>query len=251
MKFLESIEKALVKLRRKRISKFIYSLHDGIISDGKFKGLKLTADTNTSIGVLGLKILGLYEKEIIDYISNLKSFDTLINLGAGDGFYPLGLLKTKKISKAICFEMTETGRKSILQNAQMNGLSDKITILNKATKTSLRDLTKKENIGRALIICDIEGGEFQYLNKEDFLALKNSTWVIELHDRVLGLDKKIRKDLISIVPSSLTPLILKSSPNNWSENEILEDLSDNDRALVLSEGRKKIGEWLILTPRKR
>ena len=112
-------------------------------------------------------------------------------------------------------------------------------------------MTKKENIGRALIICDIEGGEFQYLNKEDFLALKNSTWVIELHDRVLGLDKKIRKDLISIVPSSLTPLILKSSPVNWSENEILEDLSDNDRALVLSEGRKKIGEWLILTPRQK
>ena len=55
----------------------------------------------------------------------------------------------------------------------------------------------------------------------------------------MGLDKKIRKDLISIVPNSLTPLILKSSPNNWSENEILEDLSDNDRALVLSEGRKK------------
>ena len=102
----------------------------------------------------------------------------------------------------------------------MNGLSDKITVLNKATKTSLRDLTKKENIGRALIICDIEGGEFQYLNREDFLALKNSTWVIELHDRVFGLDKKIRKDLISIVPSSLNPLILKSSPINWSENEI-------------------------------
>ena len=251
MKILESIEKALVKLRRKRVSKFIYSLHDGIISDGKFKGLRLSADTNTSAGALGLKVLGLYEKEIIDYIANLKSFDTLINLGAADGFYPLGLLKAKKISKAICFEMTETGRKSILQNAQMNGLSDKIEIFNKATNTSLRDLTKKENIGRALIICDIEGGEFQYINKEDFVSFKNSTWVIELHDRVLGLDKKIRENLISIVPSSFTPLILKSSPVNWSENEILEDLSDNDRALVLSAGRKKIGEWLILTPQKK
>ncbi len=251
MQILESIEKALVKLRRKRVSKFIYSLHDGIISDGKFKGLRLTADTNTSIGALGLKVLGLYEKEIIDYIANLKSFDTLINLGAADGFYPLGLLKAKKISKAICFEMTEAGRKSILQNAQMNGLSDKIEIFNKATNTSLRDLTKKENIGRALIICDIEGGEFQYINKEDFLLFKNSTWVIELHDRVLGLDKKIRENLISIVPSIFTPLILKSSPVNWSENEILEDLSDNDRALVLSAGRKKIGEWLILTPQKK
>jgi hypothetical protein len=33
-----------------------------------------------------------------------------------------------------------------------------------------------------------------------------------------------------------------------SDIELLENLSDNDRALLFSEGRKKIGEWLTILP---
>ena len=111
---------------------------------GKFKGLKLTSNTNTSAGVLGLKVLGLYEKEIIDYICSEKKFNTLINLGAGDGYYPLGLLKANKISKAICFEMSESGRSSISENSNLNGYSEKIDVFGKATNQTVRVAISKE-----------------------------------------------------------------------------------------------------------
>ena len=247
MKVIESIEKAVVKLRRKRVSKAIFEQFGGVVAAGKFKGLKLTSNTNTSAGVLGLKVLGLYEKEIIDYICSEKKFNTLINLGAGDGYYPLGLLKANKISKAICFEMSESGRSSISENSNLNGYSEKIDVFGKATNQTVRVAISKEKKGRTLMICDIEGGEFKYFKDKDIFNIKGCTWIIELHDRVLGLNRKVREDLLACIPTNLNISIVKSKPIDWSHHPTLEELSDNDRALVLSEGRKIIGEWLIVS----
>ena len=251
MKPIEAIEKAIVKLRRKRVSKTIFKQFDGVVTDGNFKGLKLTFKTNTSSGVLGLKVLGLYEKEIIDYICSQKEFDTLINLGAGDGYYPLGLLKANQISKAICFEMSEKGRKSISENSILNGDSEKIVVLGKATDQTVKAAIRKEKKGRILFICDIEGGEFDFFKEKEFFNIEGCTWIIELHDRVLGLNKKVREDLLARIPENRNVSIVKSKPVNWSKHQILEEFSDNDRALALSEGRKIIGEWLIVSDNEK
>lgn len=61
MKIISDIESAFVKIRRKRVSKKIFDLFDGVVQYGIFKGLKLSSDTNTSAGVLGSKILGFYK----------------------------------------------------------------------------------------------------------------------------------------------------------------------------------------------
>ena len=251
MKIFEAFEKAVVKLRRKRVSKAIFKHFGGVVGGGKFKGLKLTFKTNTSAGVLGLKVLGLYEKEIIDYICSQKKFNTLINLGAGDGYYPLGLLKANQISKAICFEMSEKGRNSILENSILNGASKRIEVFGKATGHTVSEVIGKEKKGRTLLICDIEGGEFEYFKEKEFFNTKDCMWIIELHDRVLGFNKKVREDLLACIPENLTVSIVKSKPVDWSNQKILEDLSDNDRALALSEGRKIIGEWLIISDNEK
>ena len=251
MKVFEVIEKAVVKLRRKRVSKAIFKQFGGMVTDGKFKGLKLTFKTNTSSGVLGLKVLGLYEKEIIDYICSQKKFDTLINLGAGDGYYSLGLLKANQISKAICFEMSKKGRSSISENSILNGASDRIQVLGKATDQTVKSVISKEQKGRILLICDIEGGEFEHFKEKEFFNTKGCTWIIELHDRVLGLNKKVREDFLARMPENRNVFIVKSKPVDWSKHKILEELSDNDRALALSEGRKKVGEWLIISDNEK
>jgi len=39
--------------------------------------------------------------------------------------------------------------------------------------------------------------------------------------------------------------VLKSKPKQWAGISEIEELSENDRALVCSEGRKFLGEWVI------
>jgi hypothetical protein len=44
--------------------------------------------------------------------------------------------------------------------------------------------------------------------------------------------------------------MLQSKPKQWSDIGQITVLGDNDRALVCSEGRRVLGEWLIATPAK-
>ncbi len=72
-----SIEKAFLKLRRKRVSQYIFNLNDGIVQKGLFEGLKLTDNSNISKGPLALKIYGFYEEVLINEImegGDLKSY---------------------------------------------------------------------------------------------------------------------------------------------------------------------------------
>ena len=56
-----------------------------------------------------------------------------------------------------------------------------------------------------------------------------------------------RKDLISKIPlDAKTQIITQKQPPSFENINDLEALSDNDRAVVMSEGRKFFGEWLVI-----
>jgi len=44
--------------------------------------------------------------------------------------------------------------------------------------------------------------------------------------------------------------MVQSKPKQWSDIDQITVLGDNDRALVCSEGRRVLGEWLVAIPRK-
>jgi len=56
-----------------------------------------------------------------------------------------------------------------------------------------------------------------------------------------------RKDLISKIPlDAKTQIIAQKQSPSFENIHDLEVLSDNDRAVVMSEGRKFFGEWLVI-----
>ena len=59
---------------------------------GPFKGM--TYPDSTSIGSVWLpKMLGIYESELHDILEEIcsKNYSTIINIGAGEGYYAVGL----------------------------------------------------------------------------------------------------------------------------------------------------------------
>jgi tRNA G37 N-methylase Trm5 len=59
--------------------------------------------------------------------------------------------------RAICFEISEHGRKRLKANAELNGVADKIEIHGEANMETLAPILA--NIDSGVVLCDIEGAK--------------------------------------------------------------------------------------------
>lgn len=247
-KLIEALEVAFTKLRRKRISRRVFGKYNGVVQQGPFKGLKLSGNANTSSGNLGAKLFGLYEQEVLSELDKLGPFDDIVNVGAADGYFSLGTLVSGMAQRSICFEITETGRKELQNNADANKLADQVVILGAADENTHAKISKLGfNAEKGLVFCDIEGAEFDLFTDEFLNDFKGATLIIELHDRLMSEGTILREKLIGRLPDEANYTILKGQPKDWAGISDVEDMSDNDRALFCSDGRKVLGEWLIVT----
>ncbi len=248
---LDTLSKPLLKLRRKRLSNRIFADAGGVVQLGVFAGLKLDGNSNVSRSCLGQKVLGIYEAAVFEEIERRGPFGDAVCVGAADGFYALGLVKSGLAKRSICFEITADGREAIVRNAVENGVSDKIVVLGKADETfSQRLKANNFNAGNALVICDIEGAEFPVLSSDVLSVLDGAVLIVELHDKIMKDAASLRSALIDRIPVSYEKKVVREKPVDWRGIAALENLSDNDRGLAASEGRKVIGEWLIAAPKK-
>ncbi len=245
---LASLEKAATKLRRKRISRQVFEAFGGEVRHGPFAGLKLGGDANTSSGNLGAKVCGIYEQVLLQRLQELGPFEDVVNFGAADGYFSIGLLQAGLAKRSICFEMTEQGRDAIARNAAENGHTQAVEIRGIADDSAgpqLRELGFQAASG--LVLCEIEGAEFSVLSETVLDDIKGAVMVVELHDRLMPEGKALRAALIARLPKEAHHEILMSAPPDWRGIPEIEAMSDNDRALVCSDGRKVLGEWLIVT----
>lgn len=245
---LEALEKAIVKLRRKRVSRRLFARNGGEVRYGPFKGLRLSTGAHTSAGNLGAKTCGLYEDGVIAEIMVLGPYDDVVNFGAGDGYFSLGVLVAGIAKRSICFELDPTGREVVARNAEINGLSDRVLIHGAADDTTGATLAQAGfDPNRALVLCDIDGAEFPVLTEKLLGDLRGATLIIELHDKLITGGETLRQELIDRLPEGAQTRILKSAPPNWRDIPEIEEMTDYDRALASTDGRKLLGEWLIVT----
>lgn len=237
-----------VQQRQKRISLECYDLLKGQVSYGPFKGLKLNKDTWWGKLDLGSMLLGLYEKEILDIISNIKQdeYSNFIDIGAADGYYACGILNSKKINNAICFEQSQKGQEVIHQNWINNGSLGSLTIYGEANLQSLERLSE-EDVQNALVLIDIEGFEFELLTAEVLAVLKNCTIIIEIHNWADDFINKYRTLLMNAAKHfKIEPLeAVNRSCFNYPE---LRHFTDDNRALLISERRPCLMRFIKLTP---
>ena len=142
------------------------------ITNGPFAGMSYEIETLSwfdSYESLVQKKYGIYEQEVLSYISE-NTWSTLIDIGAGTGYYSLGMLRLRYCKKAILFESNEEYFPIIRRNAsansidesrfQINGTADAAVIISK-----LNEQNTFEN-SSTLIICDIEGFENKFFVKQ-------------------------------------------------------------------------------------
>ena len=231
------------------LSKRLDFIFNSTVHYGSFKGLKLSKNTWWGAPDKAAMLLGLYEKEILDSLVQIpKTYNIFIDLGAADGYYGVGVLVAKLFDYSHCFEITESGRRTIKENANNNFVTEKITI-NGIAESDFYKSIPAEQLAHCVMLVDIEGAEFDIFDDHTFAAFSNSIIIVELHDWQLenGAEKlhkfkELAKQYFAITTLTTTSRDTSSFPE-------LKNFSDDDRWLICSEGRGRQMNWLRLDPK--
>lgn len=217
---------------------------------GLYKSVKLSNQVswNKDLPDLGPKLLGCYEQQVQDQIIYLKKKYNLkyfINFGSAEGFHALGLLKNNIFKKAFVFEKDLKTRKILINNIKINNIHN-IAVFENAQFNPISNFLKK-NGNKTLFLIDIEGEEFNILNKKNILTLRNSFLIIENHENFVN-NKKIKKKFFKLINNNFLVSYLENSSRNPHSYKCLEHLNDDEKFLLMSENRPCNMNWLVLLP---
>ena len=239
--------KMAIERYRRKVSVQLAKHHQNTIQYGPFKGLRLDGESHWSEGDRGAMVLGLYEQEVLNLLKECsRPKGVFINLGAADGYYAIGVLIANLFAKAIAFEITEEGQNVIRAQAEFNHVTDRLTVLGKAEIGFAQSLSKADLLD-SVVLCDIEGGEFEVFTPETFQDLQSSTIVIELHEWFSDAEQRVGK-LIDACAKTHTYRFFRTGSRDLSHFPELVRLDDNTRWLICGEGRPYHMRWIVFEP---
>jgi len=235
------------------LNKKIIKISNSKVMSGKYKNTHLENISHWSKFDYAPKLLGLYEEQIQNLIVDIqkkKNLKTLINIGCGDGYHALGLVKNKFFDKSICYEISLEARNILETNIKKNNLYDKFIIRKEANIDEIKKDLQKLKSEETLFLIDIEGTEFTLFKDEDLNFLKKSYLVIEDHNFFIK-DNELKEKFYLSLHKFFNVEFIENGPRNpfIIQNDFLDQLNDDSRFLLLSEGRPQKMRWIFLSPK--
>ena len=164
--------------RRHRVDRTVMDETGGIVRAGPFTGLRYPFSKATG-SALSPKLLGTYEVEIHAFVERAirQRPARVINIGAGEGYYAVGLALRLPDAEVYAFEAQQSGRDLTVELASANGVSHRVHVAGACGIAELRALTADP----ALIVCDVEGAERELLDPSSVPGLARCEIIAELH----------------------------------------------------------------------
>jgi hypothetical protein len=189
---------------------------------GPFAGMRYI---DRSIGSAYLpKLLGFYERELIPVIEEecTRRPEFIVDLGAAEGYYAVGLALRNPQARVVSFECVEAGRAALLKMARLNGVADRIDIRGCCEPSDLQALlnSRKDEFPRVpdllpfsdpnpFILCDVEGDERLLLDPSAVTSLQTARILVETHEFIHpGITDELRR---RFAPTHRVELIWQTS----------------------------------------
>lgn len=149
---------------------------------GPFRGMRIELSPLSSRHLLGY-ILGSQELELRPAIEAVvaRGYRTMLNVGAADGYYAVGLALRAPQAQVEAFEALPELHPVIARTAAANGVADRIAVEGSCTPAVLRARLASAE-APALIMMDIEGGEIELLDPAAIPELAQADILVETHD---------------------------------------------------------------------
>jgi len=240
-----------VNRRRLTLAKQVNAIFNGVIAYGPFKGFRFGNQSWWGFSDRAGQLLGIYEKEVLDVIANPpKTHSTFIDLGAADGYYGVGVLVNHLYQKSYCYEISQRGCETIENNAKLNQVLDRIKIRGIAGPGFQNELIADGvDLSKCVLLCDIEGGEFDLFNSEMLEAFKGSIVIVEVHDSFVENGHVKLDELKKNASQYFNVSGLTTTARDLYPFKELHSFSDTDRWLICSESRSHVMYWLKFEPK--
>ncbi len=242
--------KSAVRRFRSEFSQFVLEQSGSEVLCGPMKGFRFTenafwgghSDTAT-------KIFGLYEQQNLGILSTSDK-STLVDIGAADGFWGVGLVSTGHFENSVCFEVSAKGRDVIRETAEHNGVGDRVTVFGDALDNTMENIASvAPDPSDIFFLIDIEGVEFSLLTDAFLTRYRRSEFLVELHPQMVA-DGPARLNAIEAFCGPYFHIsYVDDSLRDTSEMDEIIRLGDDFKWPILSEGRGFPMQWLHLVPR--
>jgi len=153
------------------------------VHSGPFTGLRYVEDSVGSAYIP--KLLGIYESELAAQVDDIcqRKPELIIDVGAAEGYYAVGLAIRNPQAHVIAFEMEAPGQAAVREMASLNQVSQQIEVRGKCEPADLSGAIG--DTARPIIVCDVEGYEEKLLDPETVPALARAVILVELHDFII------------------------------------------------------------------
>jgi hypothetical protein len=237
------LRQTLRNRRRTRYTEQLLRTLSGRVLAGPFAGLRYPG---TGVGsAASPKLLGTYEAEIHGVITALDGgFDVVVNVGAAEGYYAVGLLSRTPSACGVAFEAEERGHPLIRELADLNGVADRLQVRGHCSAEELAATVAQA--GRPVVVMDVEGAEEVLLDPEPFPDLRRAAILVEVHEylRPGVTDRLLRwysaSHAIDRIPTARASAFSVPAVPGFSARQ-LRFLADEMRPARM--------EWFWMTPR--
>ena len=137
------------------------------------------------------KLLGSYERELSPIIEEVCQSrpGLIIDLGAAEGYYAVGLARRNPQARVVAFEQDQEGRSALEQTCLLNGVRARMEIRGRCRpgdlETVLRCRAGSEAANlKVFVLCDVEGDEQLLLDPIAVPSLRRAALLVETHEFV-------------------------------------------------------------------
>jgi hypothetical protein len=170
---------------------------DGRIHSGPFAGMRYVANA-ADVHIHIPKLLGIYERELhasIDHACALN-LSRIVNIGAAEGYYAVGMALRNPKARIIAFETESTSRAALADAVRLNHVESRMETRGKCEPEDLERVLASES--RPFVICDAEGHESVLLDPATVPSLQRAWILVELHEFIeRGISDKIRERFVA------------------------------------------------------
>jgi len=207
-----------------------------VVISGPFEGLSY-GNLEAHCSALHPKLLGSYEMELIPTIRDAidRKYATIVDVGAAEGFYAIGLALKIPGAKVIAFEQEEDARGELAALAALNHVAERIEIRERCEPQDLAEI----GIEQGLMILDCEGYEENLLSTEMISTLKSWDFLIETHDGISPeVTMRLEERFSKTHQTSRIEIINDLNRADHFELDAIAGLSRRQKDRLLAEGRQ-------------
>lgn len=211
-------------------------LEPHIVLSGPFEGLNYVG-TQAFCSSHYPKLLGTYEHEIEARVRQAieDSFPVIVDVGAADGYYAVGLALKCPAAHVIAFEQNPRAHRQLENLAKVNGVSDRLEIRGRCDPHDLLSLP----YAGGFMIMDCEGYEEILLTEEVISHLRHWDFLIETHD---GYSREMTRRLSGRFAATHHVEVIEAVHDLNRADRIdvpaLQSLNRKQKDQILSEGRQ-------------